>query len=148
MVAHEHLNGTMNRFYVDWVNDSRTPPYIRTILGHFRVYWSNWVRLHRMVSRVIHAIHVPRNLLRYAWDNFRTKYKSVFLGPVFVVGFIDFVCLFQSNIPIFYAERHIYRNNLDLCCRRWRKLDTRNRDIVYENIKKSNKKIEKLVRIY
>lgn len=34
-----------------------------------------------MVSRVIHAIHVLRNLLRCGLDNFRTKYKSVFLGP-------------------------------------------------------------------
>lgn len=86
----------MNRFYVDWVNDLRTPPYIRTILGHFHVYWSNWVRLHRTVSRVIHAIHVPRNLRRYASDNFRTKYKSVFLGPVrWMVGW--FVGSFQSD---------------------------------------------------
>lgn len=131
MAVHEHLNGTMNRFYVDWVIDSRTPPYIRTILGHFHVYWSNWVRLHQMVSRVIHAIHVPRNLLRYALDNFRTKYKSVFLGPV---------CWFRNrnrfefNVNVYGTTQ---TNSVDIG------------DCMCEHIKKNNnKKIEKLVTIY
>lgn len=81
MAAHEHPSGTMNRFYVDLVNDSGKPLYIRTILDHSREYWSNWGMPHRMVSRAIRVILVLRSPLRCGLDNFRTKYISVFLGP-------------------------------------------------------------------
>lgn len=83
MAAHGRPNGTMNRSYADWAIDLRTPLYIHTIPGPIRVHWLNSGMPHRKQRPMKHVIHVLRSLRRYVSDNFRTKYRSVFLAPVF-----------------------------------------------------------------